>query len=83
MNTDTHIIETLCYTIGITNIVNNYCSVAQLCPTLCDPWTAASQASLSFFHKNKEEETNNSGHSTPTSRIWKLDASELAQTHVR
>ena len=24
------------------------CSVAKLCPTLCDPWTAASQASLSF-----------------------------------
>ena len=24
------------------------CSVAQLCPTLCDPWTAAHQASLSF-----------------------------------
>ena len=23
------------------------CSVAQLCPTLCDPWTAACQASLS------------------------------------
>ena len=23
------------------------CSVAQLCPTFCDPWTAASQASLS------------------------------------
>ena len=24
------------------------CSVTQLCPTLCDPWTAAHQASLSF-----------------------------------
>ena len=24
------------------------CSIAQLCPTLCDPWTAAHQASLSF-----------------------------------
>ena len=24
------------------------CSVAQLCPTLCDPWTAAHQAHLSF-----------------------------------
>ena len=24
------------------------CSVAQSCPTLCDPWTAALQASLSF-----------------------------------
>ena len=24
------------------------CSVAQLCLTLCDPWTAARQASLSF-----------------------------------
>ena len=24
------------------------CSVAQLCPTLCDPWTAAYQASQSF-----------------------------------
>ena len=24
------------------------CSVAQLCPTLCDPWTAARQASQSF-----------------------------------
>ena len=24
------------------------CSVAQLCPTLCDPWTAAHQASQSF-----------------------------------
>ena len=24
------------------------CLVAQLCPTLCDPWTAARQASLSF-----------------------------------
>ena len=24
------------------------CSVAKLCPTLCDPWTAARQASLSF-----------------------------------
>ena len=25
-----------------------YCSVAQSCPTLCDPWTAARQASLSI-----------------------------------
>ena len=25
-----------------------FCSVTQLCPTLCDPWTAACQASLSF-----------------------------------
>ena len=24
------------------------CSVAQSCPTLCEPWTAARQASLSF-----------------------------------
>ena len=24
------------------------CSVAQACPTLCDPWTAARRASLSF-----------------------------------
>ena len=24
------------------------CSVSQLCPTLCDPWTVARQASLSF-----------------------------------
>ena len=24
------------------------CSIARLCPTLCDPWTAACQASLSF-----------------------------------
>ena len=24
------------------------CSVSQLCPTLCDPWTAACQASLSL-----------------------------------
>ena len=27
---------------------NGSCSVAQLCPTLCDPWIAAHQASLSF-----------------------------------
>ena len=26
----------------------SYCSVAQLCPTFWDPWTAAHQASLSF-----------------------------------
>ena len=26
----------------------NFSSVAQSCPTLCDPWTAASQASLSI-----------------------------------
>ena len=25
-----------------------FCAVAKLCPTLCDPWTAACQASLSF-----------------------------------
>ena len=25
-----------------------FSSVAQLCPTLCDPWTAARQTSLSF-----------------------------------
>ena len=25
-----------------------YCSVAQSCPTLCDPWTAVCQTSLSF-----------------------------------
>ena len=26
----------------------SFSSVAQLCPTLCDPWTVAHQASLSF-----------------------------------
>ena len=33
----------------VLTIVNVLCgSVAQLCPTLCDPWTVASQAPLSF-----------------------------------
>ena len=28
--------------------MHSCCSVAHLCPTLCDPWTVAHQASLSF-----------------------------------
>ena len=33
---------------GINGIWNCCCSVTKSCPTLCDPWTAAHQASLSF-----------------------------------
>ena len=28
--------------------INSWCSAAQLCPTLCDPWTVACQAPLSM-----------------------------------
>ena len=30
------------------------CSVAQLCPTLCDPWTVAHQAPLSVGFSSQE-----------------------------
>ena len=30
------------------------CSVAQVCPTLCDPWTAALQAPLSIGFSRRE-----------------------------
>ena len=35
------------------NWKNSVSSVAQLCPTLCDPWTAAHQASLSITSYKK------------------------------
>ena len=32
----------------VMHVVSDSCSVTQSCPTLCDPWTATHQASLSF-----------------------------------
>ena len=33
---------------GLYKIMHQFSSVTQSCPTLCDPWTAARQASLSI-----------------------------------
>ena len=40
-----HTLKSLCFT-DYSYKINNWCSVAQLCPTLCDPWTVACQAPL-------------------------------------
>ena len=51
MDTCVHVAEFLCYSPEAVMTLLGLCcyrSVAQSCPPLCDPWTAACQASLSL-----------------------------------